>query len=192
MTSPVKLVGKIRLLWTQITRTSLATRLHQRVLYELTMARSPVGWIERCSRSSHRSWFDFRSSRLNLQVLFQPLRLFIHLRGSFPLPYLYPQFKIWVISYISIHSMTTHRLPFSKLPLVIFFVYSTVLTHFLVYSSFCKVLHCLFIYISRCLLLICSSFCPKVLSCFSIRDTFPLIYKLLFDKFLLQTFVFRG
>ena len=169
---------------TQIARTGLGTRLHQRVLYELTMIRSPVGWIERCiilscSGSSQRSWFDFRSSRLNLQVLFQPLRLFIQLRGSFPLPYLYPQFKIWLISYISIHIMYTHRLPFSKLPTVIFFVYSTVFTHFHVYRSFCKVLHCLFIYISRCLLLICSSFCRKVLSRFSIRDTFRLIYYLI-------------
>ena len=81
---------------TQIARTGLGTRL----LYELTMARSPVGWIERCSRSSQRSWFDFRSSRLNLQVIVQPLRLFIQLRGSCPLPYLSdPQFKILLIDH---------------------------------------------------------------------------------------------
>jgi len=38
------------------------------------------------------------------QVLFQPPRLFTQLRGSFPLSYVYPQFKIWaVVSYIYIH-----------------------------------------------------------------------------------------
>ena len=55
VTSPV---NSPSLPWTQIARTGLGTRLHQRVLHELTMARSPVGWIERCSRYSQILGFD--------------------------------------------------------------------------------------------------------------------------------------
>ena len=43
-----------------------------------------------------------------VRFFFNPaLRLFIQPRGSFPLSYLHPQFKIWVISYISIHAIPT-------------------------------------------------------------------------------------
>ena len=49
-------------------------------------------------------------SSLNLYgVLFQPLRLFIQLRGSCSLSYPHPPLKIWVILFSSIHRSWTRK-----------------------------------------------------------------------------------
>ena len=68
------------------------------------MACSPVGLISSMDWALRRSGCDSRSGLkcffffFFFQALFQPLRLFIQLRGSCSLSYLYPQFKIWFIS----------------------------------------------------------------------------------------------
>ena len=73
---------------------------YHRVYHQLTMTCLPVGLFS----PMDRAWRPVIVKVRVFQVLFQPPRLFIQLRGSFPLSYVYPQFKIWaVVSYIYIH-----------------------------------------------------------------------------------------
>ena len=55
------------------------------------------------------SWLKLPGKACIFQALFQPLRLFILLRRSWPLSYLYPQFKVRFSSYmyISVHFIST-------------------------------------------------------------------------------------
>ena len=73
-------------------------------IWQLLQLTWSAQWIEHCIWSSQRSEFDFWASSNFFQVPFQPLKLFILLQRSFSLSHLYLWFKIWFISYDSIHN----------------------------------------------------------------------------------------
>lgn len=75
---------------------------HHRVYYKLTMACSPVSLISSMKGQSVASGHRGGQGSIPDHVLFQLLRLFIPLRRTCSLSCLCPQFKILLITYISI------------------------------------------------------------------------------------------